>query len=90
MGLYRSVESLVVKPYFGGAGVLPMPRVLNLAICTIEKANVVVQSLLLEGRARELVAVVVDEFHLVGSSTRGVSRISSRWLEHNALPWFMD
>lgn len=43
----------------------------ELAICTIEKANIVTNQLIEEGREDQLLMVVVDELHLVGDSKRG-------------------
>ena len=54
--------------YCAGAGELPLPRRLNVAVCTIEKAAMVVQSMAEAGRLGEIVAVVCDEFHILGES----------------------
>ena len=43
----------------------------NVVICTIEKANLIVNKLLIEDQIERLTAVVVDELHLVGESMRG-------------------
>ena len=55
-----------VAAYYGGRGTLPVPSKLNLAVCTMEKADVLVQSMATQGRLGELVAAVVDELHEVG------------------------
>ncbi|TPP66114.1 DNA polymerase theta [Fasciola gigantica] len=43
----------------------------NVAVCTIEKANGMVNRLIEEGRLDELGVVVVDELHLIGDAHRG-------------------
>ena len=52
--------------YYGGHGELPLPRKLNLCVCTIEKAQAIVQHMAEAGRLSEIVAVAFDEFHLLG------------------------
>ena len=49
-----------VAAYYGGRGTLPVPNKLNLAVCTMEKADVLVQSMATQGRLGELVAAVVS------------------------------
>ena len=43
----------------------------EVAVCTIEKANIIVNLLLDENRKHQLLMVVVDEIHLIGDSGRG-------------------
>ena len=43
----------------------------DIAICTIERANSLVNRLLEEGRSAELGAVIVDEIHMIGDHHRG-------------------
>ena len=38
-------SGLVVQRYMHGYGVLPMPRVMHVAVCTNEKASIIIQSM---------------------------------------------
>lgn len=60
-----------VGHFYGGQGGGSVPPDANLLVCTIEKANSVVNGMLEEGRVGELGMVVVDELHMVGDSGRG-------------------
>ena len=43
----------------------------DIAICTIEKANSIVNRMLEDGSLADLGCVVVDELHLLGDPSRG-------------------
>ena len=43
----------------------------DIAICTIEKANSIVNRMLEDGSLSDLGCVVVDELHLLGDPSRG-------------------
>lgn len=79
---------LTVAPYMTAVGELPMPRRLNIAVCTFEKASMVVQSMAEHGRLGEVVAVVIDELHLLGGDERGANleRTIARLLLHARRP----
>jgi DNA polymerase theta len=44
-----------------------------MAVCTIEKANMAINRMVLEGRLHELVFVVVDEAHMITDPERGLA-----------------
>jgi hypothetical protein len=79
---------LTVAPYMTAVGELPMPRRLNVAVCTFEKAGMIVQSMSEAGRLGEIVAVVIDELHLLGEGQRGANleRTIARLLLHARRP----
>ena len=63
-----------VQRYFGGQGrVLPkLPDSTGIAVCTIEKANSLVNAMLEAGTlASSISAVIVDELHMVDDEDRG-------------------
>lgn len=49
----------------------PLTDDVDVAVCTFEKANVLINQLLDEGRESRLSMVVVDELHLVSDAQRG-------------------
>ncbi|XP_022131667.1 helicase and polymerase-containing protein TEBICHI isoform X3 [Momordica charantia] len=60
-----------VRSYYGNQGGGTLPKDTSVAVCTIEKANSLVNRLLEEGRLSEIGIIVIDELHMVGDQTRG-------------------
>ncbi|KAE8745596.1 hypothetical protein FOCC_FOCC007707 [Frankliniella occidentalis] len=60
-----------VDGYMGGHSAPGGFRSLDLAVCTIEKANSLVNRLMEENELANLGAIVVDELHLLGDPHRG-------------------
>ncbi|XP_024542477.1 helicase and polymerase-containing protein TEBICHI-like isoform X1 [Selaginella moellendorffii] len=60
-----------VRGYFGTHGTKTLPPDTSLAVCTIEKANSLINKLVEDGRLSELAVVVIDELHMVGDKERG-------------------
>ncbi|KAI5071714.1 hypothetical protein GOP47_0013965 [Adiantum capillus-veneris] len=60
-----------VGSFFGTRGGASLPKDSSIAVCTIEKANSLINKLLEEGRLPELAVVVIDELHMVGDKDRG-------------------
>lgn len=54
-----------VCSYYGNQGGGALPKDTSVAVCTIEKANSLVNRLLEEGRLSELGIIVIDELHMV-------------------------
>uniref|UniRef100_A0A0D3HTH3 Helicase and polymerase-containing protein TEBICHI n=1 Tax=Oryza barthii TaxID=65489 RepID=A0A0D3HTH3_9ORYZ len=60
-----------VRSFYGNQGGGSLPKDTSVAVCTIEKANSLVNKLLEEGRLSELGIIVIDELHMVGDQHRG-------------------
>lgn len=60
-----------VRSYYGNQGGGTLPKDTSVAVCTIEKANSLINRLLEEGRLSELGIIVIDELHMVGDPRRG-------------------
>lgn len=54
-----------VRGFFGAQGSASLPQDTSVAVCTIEKANSLINKLLEEGRLSELAIIVIDELHMV-------------------------
>lgn len=54
-----------VRGFFGAQGGASLPQDTSVAVCTIEKANSLINKLLEEGRLSELAIIVIDELHMV-------------------------
>ncbi|EEF45923.1 DNA polymerase theta, putative [Ricinus communis] len=60
-----------VRSYYGNQGGGILPKDTSVAVCTIEKANSLINRLLEEGRLSEIGIIVIDELHMVGDQNRG-------------------
>ncbi|KAI7750051.1 hypothetical protein M8C21_005020, partial [Ambrosia artemisiifolia] len=60
-----------VRSYYGSQGGGTLPKDTAVAVCTIEKANSLLNRLLEEGRLSEVGIIVIDELHMVGDQHRG-------------------
>ncbi|KZV31628.1 helicase and polymerase-containing protein TEBICHI [Dorcoceras hygrometricum] len=60
-----------VRSYYGNQGGSSIPKDTSIAVCTIEKANSLVNRLLEESRLSELGTIVIDELHMVSDQSRG-------------------
>ncbi|GJM87561.1 hypothetical protein PR202_ga03528 [Eleusine coracana subsp. coracana] len=60
-----------VRSFYGNQGGGSLPKDTAVAVCTIEKANSLVNKMLEDGRLSELGVIVIDELHMVGDRHRG-------------------
>ncbi|CAL9781603.1 unnamed protein product [Musa acuminata subsp. burmannicoides] len=60
-----------VRSFYGNQGGGSLPKDTSVAVCTIEKANSLINRLLEEGRLSELGIIVIDELHMVADQHRG-------------------
>ncbi|XP_024930711.1 helicase and polymerase-containing protein TEBICHI isoform X3 [Ziziphus jujuba] len=60
-----------VRSYYGNQGGGTLPQDTSVAVCTIEKANSLINRLLEDGRLSEIGIIVIDELHMVGDRSRG-------------------
>lgn len=58
-----------VRSFYGNQGGGTLPKDTSVAVCTIEKANSLINRLLEEGRLLELGTIVIDELHMVSTLT---------------------
>ena len=60
-----------VDGYMGSQAPSKSFNALDVAVCTIEKANGLVNRLMEDGQLHTVGTIVVDEMHLIGDSSRG-------------------
>lgn len=74
VALYNQTQDnfhkIKVKAYYGDKGMSKSYKE-NIIICTIEKANIIFNTLVLRQRANQLGAVILDETHVLGNKLNG-------------------
>lgn len=60
-----------VRPFHAEQALTGLTSDIDVAVCTIEKANVLINTLFEEGRQHQLSMVVIDEFHMIEDPHRG-------------------
>ncbi|XP_078428981.1 MUS308 and mammalian DNA polymerase-like protein isoform X2 [Wolffia australiana] len=60
-----------VRSFYGNQGSGSLPKDTSVAVCTIEKANSLINRMVEEGRLSEVGIIVIDELHMVGDQHRG-------------------
>ncbi|RKP03260.1 hypothetical protein CXG81DRAFT_9766, partial [Caulochytrium protostelioides] len=70
IGAILEGQNIDVAGYYGKQKHIPFEEV-DMAICTIEKANSIVNQLIESGQIQDLGIVVVDEMHMIGDENRG-------------------
>ena len=63
-------DKLRVKAFYGDVSVLASKQC-NLMICTIEKANGLLNSIIMNGQADRLGCIILDEMHVLGEKFNG-------------------
>eukprot|EP01114_Cavostelium_apophysatum_P021206 TRINITY_DN7330_c0_g1_i1.p1 TRINITY_DN7330_c0_g1~~TRINITY_DN7330_c0_g1_i1.p1 ORF type:complete len:1094 (+),score=231.21 TRINITY_DN7330_c0_g1_i1:99-3380(+) len=64
-------QKIRVEGYYNSFGTIPMSESTNVAICTIEKANSLINRLIEEKKMSKVGLVIVDELHMLDESDRG-------------------
>eukprot|EP01133_Synstelium_polycarpum_P010899 gene10899-12704_t len=60
-----------VEAHYGTQGTIPLAPGRGVTVCTIEKANIVINNMIEEDRLSEIGTVIIDELHMVGDGDRG-------------------
>lgn len=63
-------DRIRVKGFYGDVGALSCVK-FDILVCTIEKSNLVVNTLVRQGYAHKIGCLVVDEMHTLGDKDRG-------------------